>query len=55
MIIMDKFSKASHFILVKSTHKSCDIAKILMKEIFRWHGLPKVIVTYIRKIRVYPN
>ena len=44
MVVVDKLKKAAHFIPVKSTHKTDDIAKILMKEIFKLHGLPKAIV-----------
>ena len=45
MVVVDKLTKATHFILVKSTHKTDDIAKIFMKEIFKLHGLPKEIVS----------
>ena len=45
MVIVDKLTKAAHFILVKSTHKASDVAKIFMKEIFRLHGLPKAIIS----------
>ena len=45
MVVVDKLTKASHFILVKSTHKTNDIAKIFMKEIFKLHGFPKAIVS----------
>ena len=41
MVVVDKLTKEKHFILVKSTHKTDDIAKIFMKEIFRLQGLPK--------------
>ena len=44
MVVVDKFTKAAHFILVKSTHKTDEIAKIFMKDIFKLHGLPKAIV-----------
>ena len=37
--------KATHFIPVKSVHKTDDIAKIFMKEIFKLHGFPKAIVS----------
>ena len=43
MVVVDKLTKASHFILVKSTPD--DIAKIFMKGIFKLHGLPKAIVS----------
>ena len=45
MIVVDKLTKVSDFILVKSTHKTDDIAKIFMKEIFKLHGFPKGIVS----------
>ena len=35
MVVVDKLKKAAHFIPVKSTHKTDDIAKIFMKEIFQ--------------------
>ena len=44
-IILDKLTKATKFIPVKSTDKTDDIAKIFMKEIFKLHGLPKAIVS----------
>ena len=47
MVVVDKLTKATHFIPVKSTHKTDDIAKIFMKEIFKLHGLPKAIVSDI--------
>ena len=43
--MVDKLTKAAHFIPVKSTHKTDDIAKIFMKDIFRLHGLPKGIIS----------
>jgi len=46
MVVVDKLTKSSHFISVKSTHKIDDIANIFMKEIFRLHGLPKAIISY---------
>ena len=45
MVIVDKLSKDAHFIPVKSTYKFVNIADIFMKEIFRLHGVPKVIVS----------
>ena len=33
MVVVEKLTKATHFISVKSTHKIDDIAKIFMKEI----------------------
>ena len=45
MVLVDKLSKETHFILVKYTHKASDIVNISMKEIFRLHGFPKTIVS----------
>jgi hypothetical protein len=45
MVVVEKLSKATHFIPVKSTCKEIDIASIFMKEIFRLHGMPKEIIS----------
>ena len=44
MVVVYKLSKATHFISVKSTHKAVNIVDIFMKEIFRLHRVPKVII-----------
>ena len=45
MVVVDKLTKSTHFIPVKSTHKTDDIENMFMKEIFKLHGFPKVIVS----------
>jgi len=45
MVVVDKLTKESHFILVKTTHKETHIAKIYKKELARIHGVPKTIVS----------
>ena len=45
MVVVDKLSKAAHFIPVKYTYKVVNIVDIFMKEIFKLHGVPKVIVS----------
>ena len=40
MVMVDKLTKAAHFISINSMHKTDDIANIFMKEIFKLHGLP---------------
>ena len=45
MVVVDKLTKATHFVLVKSTHKATSIAEIYMGEIARLHGIPKPIVS----------
>ena len=44
MVVVDKLTKASNFIPVKSTYKADAIPNIFMKEIFRLHGLHKAII-----------
>ena len=45
MVVVDKLSKETHRIPVKTTHTSADIANIFMKEILCLHGIPKVIIS----------
>ena len=45
MVVVDKLSKESHFIPVKSTYKAVNIVDIFMKEIFRLHGILKIVIT----------
>ena len=45
MVLVDKLSKASHFIPVKTTYKATNIADIFLKQIFWLHGIPKVIIS----------
>ena len=43
MVVVDKLTKASYFIPVKSTFKDESIANNFMKDIFRLHVFPKAI------------
>jgi hypothetical protein len=43
MVVVDKLTKETHFILVKTTHMETNIAYIYMKEVARLHGVPKEI------------
>ena len=45
MVVVDKLTKATLFIPIKSTYKTDAIAKIFMKEIFKLHGFPKAIIS----------
>ena len=45
MVVVDNLTKEAHFIPVKSTHKTDDIAKIFMKDIFKLRGFPKAIIS----------
>ena len=45
MVVINKLSKSAHFIPVKSTFKAINIAEIFMKESFRLHGIPKMVIS----------
>jgi len=45
MVVVDKLSKAAHFIPIKSTFKAVNIVEFFMKEIFRIHGIPKMVIS----------
>ena len=45
MVVVDKLSKATHFIPVKTTYKAANIVDIFLKQIFRLHGISKVIIS----------
>jgi hypothetical protein len=45
MVVVDKLTKAAHFIPVKLTHKETNIVDVYMREIARLHGIPKTIVS----------
>ena len=45
MVVVDKLSKETHFILVKPTHRATNIAEIFMKQFFRLHGIQKNIIS----------
>ena len=45
MVVVDKLSKKSHFIPIKTTYKAANIADIFLKKNFRLHGIPKVIIS----------
>ena len=44
MVVLDKLSKVAHFIHIKTTYKADNTDDIFMKEIFRLHGIPKMII-----------
>jgi hypothetical protein len=45
MVVVDKLSKETHFIPIKSTFKAIDFSNIFLKDFFRLHGLPKTIIS----------
>ena len=44
MVVVDKLSKFANFIPLKSTHNEVDIAEIFLREVFRLHGVPKIVI-----------
>ena len=53
MVVVENLTKEVHFIPINSTHKTDDIAKIFMKEIFKFHGFPKEIVSDNLKVNLF--
>jgi hypothetical protein len=45
MVVVDKLTKAGHFIPLKTTHKATNFVDIYMREVARLHGIPKTIVS----------
>ena len=45
MVVVNKLRKYAHLIPVQSTYKTVQIADIFMKDIFRFHGIPKTVIS----------
>ena len=45
IVVVAKLSKASHIIPLKFTYKAINIVDIFMKEIYRLHGVPKILLS----------
>jgi transposase InsO family protein len=45
MVVVDKITKAAHFIPLKTTHRAADVVDIFLKEVACLHGIPKTIVS----------
>jgi hypothetical protein len=50
MVVVDKLTKATHFIPMKTTHKAINIEYIFIKEVAELHGVPKTIVSEIQSL-----
>ena len=45
MVVVDKLTKAAHFIPLKTTHKAADVVDIFLKEVACLHRITKMIVS----------
>ena len=45
LIVVDRFSKMTHFVPMQKATGAVDFALIFLREIVRLHGLPKRIIT----------
>lgn len=45
MVVVDHFSKVTHFIPVRSSYNAATVAKIFMEQIVKLHGIPKKIIS----------
>ena len=45
MVVVCKLSKEAHFIPIKTMYKAANIADSFLKQFFRLHGIPKVIIS----------
>jgi hypothetical protein len=50
MVVMDKFTKFTHFLPLKRPYKAPVVAKVFMDHVYRLHGLRVSIVSYRDKI-----
>jgi hypothetical protein len=44
MVVVEKLSKAAHFIPLKTMYKENNVVDIYMREVVHFHGIPKAIV-----------
>jgi hypothetical protein len=45
LVVIDKFSKFSHFIPLRHPFTATSVAKLFLDHVYQLHGLPQVIVT----------
>lgn len=45
MFVVERLSKVAHFLPVKTTYSTSEVAQVFIKEIVRLHGVPKEIVS----------
>jgi len=45
MVMVDRLRKVAHFISVRTTYSTNEVAQVFIREIVRLHGVPKKIVS----------
>ncbi|CAJ2667675.1 unnamed protein product [Trifolium pratense] len=45
LVVVDRLSKYSHFILLKHTYTAKSVAELFVKEVVRLHGIPSTIIS----------
>ena len=45
LVVVDRFTKYAHFISISHPYTAQDIVTIFLDNVFKLHGLPKIIVT----------
>lgn len=46
IVVIDRFSKVTHFVSCRKTLNATIIVDLYFKEIIRFHGIPKIITSY---------
>ncbi|PNY16753.1 hypothetical protein L195_g013478 [Trifolium pratense] len=55
LVVVDRLSKYSHFILLKHPNSAKSIAELFVKEIVRLHGIPKSIISDQSYLRCFAS
>lgn len=50
LVIVDKYSKYAHFVLLRHPFQAAGIAKLFMDHIYKLHGLPSAIISDLDRI-----
>jgi transposase InsO family protein len=54
MMVVEKLTKAAHFVPLKTTHRATEVVDMFLKEVARLHGIPKTIM-YDRDLKFTSN
>lgn len=45
MVVVDRLTKVAHFIPVKSTYSTSDVARVFIRDVVKMHGVPRNIMS----------